>query len=77
MGELCKNLTIEATDYVTETRCSRSLGSTTEETYSPAIRELLNVIKLPTVPALPLGPDLLGLGWGHGDDLACTARPVC
>ena len=44
MSEPAENLTVETARYVAETRRLSSLASTTEETFYPAIRELLTVI---------------------------------
>ena len=44
MSEPAESLTVETARYVAETRRLSSLASTTEETFYPAIRELLTVI---------------------------------
>ena len=44
MSEPAESLTVETARYVAETRRLSSLDSTTEETFYPAIRELLTVI---------------------------------
>ena len=44
MSEPAESLTVETARYVAETRRLSSLASTTEETFYPAIRELLTAI---------------------------------